>query len=203
MYHGGRGTEGRRPGPEIEHGRGAGVGGGEGSPCNIVECRSDPGGWPPLHPEGVTRRSPVSRSAPWESGDGPANESRNGPVNRPGELACECNVRRVAKWTEESAEKWIVGRVGESAGSPGCASRPWASLCNPFGVKSVNAGPHHRDCVPRGQAKNERGRRNIVPPPSSEVQSRGRRPLCLTGCPSWPPRASESAPRAARCRTAS
>ena len=75
------------------------------------------GAWlvvPCLYPEGVALHSPGSRSAPWE---------RTHPGLYP-----------------EGVVQPLRGRAGWLNLAPGCAARPWAVECNPFGVKTG----HHR-----------------------------------------------------------
>ncbi len=54
----------------------------------------------------------------------------------------------------ESIE-WLLVRNGYPNGiqshSPGCAARPWALRCDPFGVKHRDAGLKHRDTQARNR----------------------------------------------------
>ena len=74
---------------------------------------------PFLYPEGIALHSPGSRSAPWES-----NASKRSTAKR------LHNARRLAL-----CNRFAVDAVPASL-IPGCAARPWAMECNPFGIKS-------------------------------------------------------------------
>ena len=88
-----------------------------------------------LYPEGVTLPSPGSRSAPWDQVEPPASTPKGlhstaqGRAAHPGE--------EIPQYVyPERVVQPFQGRGGWVDLVPGCAARPWAGECNPFGVKN-------------------------------------------------------------------
>src|SRR5207244_12712781 len=75
------------------------------------------------HPEGVTLKSPGSRSAPWERGAIGDSKYPEG----------------VAQSGDSALVQPLRGRktTPNTSSYPGCAARPWAFECDPFGVGSM------------------------------------------------------------------
>ena len=102
-----------------------------------------------LYPEGVADHSPGSRSAPL----GPGGRGRVYPervgAGSAGALYNPFRVdptpstgARVRSATLGCGLQPLRGRPYGVHRVPGCAPRPWAAICNPFGVKKVQRAPY-------------------------------------------------------------